>query len=252
MLFLDETYKAIQLHDLAEMFSNLIQRLKEHLDSKKTDIRGIDTLVQPVDLVFSPQLTQMLCNLRKCTTATAEMFFKFSDCLDFLNIEILQSIIEELGNEQLKLDIDKLVEDVCHFLKTTTVHHLKANGEALYKPETIPQGYRTCLQQFDCLHLEPVTIDVVEGIRKATRHAFHSPFLSLVACEMASTSLVLVYLVKENEIDTFSDSIKKCFANDSSGLVEQCRMEFLLLNDYMLHPYGCIQQVNNSNINFVG
>lgn len=236
------------IRDLTREFRKLINELKKELDSRYKDVDAVhDTLLNlppRLDNIYSSALDKKFHSLEKCSSHK-EMFSKLNDCWNFLDFEVLQRVIEEHGSDQLISDMNEYLQSLHLFRTGTTVYQLnKLSKELTYRPSAVPERYKTYVGE---LYKDPrdCTLEELECIRLETRYSIQEAPLSMAALilyEVFDNSVIVVWLVEEQEVGKLSESVKRLIATDS-GFIDRYDIIFLLLDDYMFYPFDCSQQV---------
>ncbi len=239
----------VKICNLTKKFHDLVINLRKQCSNVDNVSDTLMTLPQPVHLTYSQILDKMIDSLEEVqcggNVGVMRTFFKLNECWNFLDFEVLQCMIEEHGSEQLKIEMNSYLNNLCQFRKETTVHQLIRSESLLYKPEVVPERYKFYVQK---LNLDPktCTIQMLEDFRRDTRYSIQGAPLSVAALildEIFRSSVIVVWKVEEREVNRLSESIKELIATNYLGFIERYSIEFLLLDDYMLYPCNCIQQV---------
>lgn len=235
----DTTKKEITV--LCKKFQSLTYSLQEQLESNELSVvrKTVFFLPQPLEKVYSPFLGKKIRHITRCTSHF-EMFFIVQKCWNFIDPELLEHIIEEHGDRDLKSAMKSYHEDLVEFRKSTTVHRLVRNWGHKYKPGDIPDEYKKYVG--DCvakLHLNPetCTLEKLESLRNdvALYIGCHPLSKSCAAmmhqCHIAASSVIVVWLVALETVD-----IVYVLSKPVLQLIDRYAIEFLCLDDYIIYP----------------
>ena len=171
-----------KIDTLHEKFRSLVEDLRNQLDSQRIEVTDVrDTLLSlPRDLhvIYSPILEEMFRSLGRCESyGMRELFCKLGDCWNFIDIDLLESIIDEHGNTELRSAMEAYTKQLKMFCQSTTVHQLIEIWRPKFPKSSvldIPQGsHKHCkslvtrldrdartytIQELDCLRREALNV----------------------------------------------------------------------------------------------
>lgn len=239
---------------LYEKFRSLIKSIRSQLESQKKSIDEVhDTLLmlpQPLHKVYSPMLNEKFHSLEKCGSHR-EFFFKLQDCWNFIDFDLLEIIINDHGSDKLKADMKKYLKELSKFCKSTSVYQLINMWKPKYELSDIPDNHRKYVAQLD-QNPETCTIQELESLRNDTTSPICCAQLSkaaLIFFTFSGGSVTVVWIIEERAIDMLSSCITQLLnTNDVkffSQYINRYKILLLLLDDFMLFPHNCIEQVNN-------
>ena len=238
-----------EIKELKHRFDSLRDAVRKYLDDKKKDVADVhDTLSFNSDLqvVYSEIFDKKFHTLSKCEDFR-QFFRSLAECLNFVDFHLLECVIEEHGSTELNSKMKEYRRDLEKFLKSTTVDQLIRLWvpRPKYKPELLPTKYREYVVQLD-RHPETCTLEELEDLRSATRYSIQdAPLLTaaMVLFDVSDGSVTVVWKVQEGVVEVLSVALSRLIES-SSDFIERYKILVLLLDDYILFPFGCIEQVN--------
>ena len=173
----------VEIDSLQKKFRSLIKDLTKQLEnSRGIEMEDVhDTLLNlPLHLhvIYSPILDEMFHSLEKCKSYR-EFFFKMNDCWNFIDPDLLESIIEEHGSDGLKSAMKVYAKELEMFRQSTTVHQLIKVWQPRFPKSSIsdiPKGsHEQCKSLVTCLGRDArmYTIQELDCFRREAQNFPH-------------------------------------------------------------------------------
>lgn len=237
-----------EINSLHRKFFSLIKDFREQLNSQKKDIADVhDTLLylpQNLNAIYSPILEEMFHSLEKCESFR-KFFFKLNDCWNFIDYDLLESVIEEHGNAALKSAMNTYLKELSKFCQSTTVHQLikiwQPNYPNFYSPHSQQEDRKLFVSRLN-RDAKMYTIQELDHFRREAFH-FARPLstAALILYDIMPGSVTILWLVAEKDIDEFSSSISVLVK--TSQFIHQHGILFLCLDDCILYPVEEVREL---------
>ena len=238
-----------EIEELEFKFDSLRDAVRKYLDDEKKKVADVhDTLTynRRLQVVYSELFEEKSRALDRCEDFR-EFFRKLAECLNFVDFHLLECVIKKHGSTELRTQMSKYRGDLKKFLESTTVDQLIRlwDPRPIYRPELVPTEYRDYVIQLN-LHPKRCTLEELEDLRSTTRHSIQgAPLLTaaIILFDVSDGSVTVVWKVQEGVVKVLSVALSRLIES-SSDFIERYKILVLLLDDYILFPSGCIEQVN--------
>ena len=224
-----------KIYELESQFGELVQGIHEELQNDKEKLSKLPVIIRY-------RLPQRLKGIRhhiSCKPITEENFTEFfndlEDLWNFLDYDLLKSIIMTYKNPEL---IDKLriyEQNVGKFCVETTVSELIKYWMPRFDENEIPSEFKACVTE---LSLDPNTCKVkaLKDIQKKLKHSLPQE-LAMAAfyiCDIKHSSIRVVWLVWTDFISPIMDTMRKVF-HDNPNFVTENKISVFSLDSVILY-----------------
>ncbi len=238
-----------EFENLEEKFLSLIRKMGKHLDSEKVDVVDVyDTLYHMPNSqrkIYSRYLKSDDFRRRLDKSENNRDFFrKLDDLWCFFDSYPLQRIIKEYGDEALKSDMRKYLDEVEPFCERATVSQLLKTG---YRDSDIEleEKYRKCLAKFK--RSEKYTINDLRNFRRQFRWCVNPlEEFTVYFFDITPGCIFVQFIVLREEADPIlSHGVGEIVGRiRDRGLIEEYGVRNLILDDFILHPYNIREKVS--------
>ena len=235
----------VEIDSLHKKFRSLIKDLTKQLEnSRGIEMEDVhDTLLnlpQHLHVIYSPILDEKFHSLEKCKSYR-EFFFKMNDCWNFIDPDLLESIIEEHGSDGLKSAMKVYAKELEMFRQSTTVHQLIEMWQPKFPkssisdiPEVSHEHCKSLVTRLD-RDARMYTIQELDCFRREAQKFAHPLSISaMILYDIISGSVTIVWLVSEDDIDTVSQLVPELVK--TSSFIEQHKIVFLSFDGYIQYP----------------
>lgn len=232
-----------EIKSLHRKFHSLIKYFREKFERVEvTDVH--DTLLSlPPDLqaIYSPVLDKMFHELEKCESHK-EFFSKLNDCWNFIDFDLLEPIVEEHGDNELKSAFETYRKELELFRQSTTVYQLIEIWKPKFRSHLsdIPEKSRDDCKMFVSRLDKDAKAFTVQELDHFRRNAFDFVHpLSVAAVILHNiiiSSVTIAWLVAKENVDILSKFISELIHTSPSAFIDSHGIVFLSLDDYILYP----------------
>jgi hypothetical protein len=235
-----------EIESLNDRFHKLIDLAKAQLESEKKEIadvyKTLQTLPPRLSQIYTPILKEKMSDLRD-SQSYSDFFFELNANWSYIDIELLERIVERHGDDELKSAMKAYLADLHRFRRTTSVHqlvHVKG-WEPTYKPFD-KEKYKQYIAR---LERDPKTCSLqeLEDLRKDTSFSIHDQPLStavLILHEITLCCVTVVWLVTAENVDVLLVSITELI--NSSNFIDRYGIDFLSLDGHIIYPMENVSQ----------
>ena len=228
-----------RIYELESQFGELVKGVHKDLQNDKQKLSELPDIIRY-------KLPQRLKGIRhhiSYKSITEENFPEFfndlEDLWNFLDYDLLKSIIMTYKNPEL---IDKLrtyEQNVGKFCAETTVSELIKYWMPRFDESEIPDKFKECVTE---LSLDPNTCKVkaLKDIQKKLRHSLPQE-LAMAAfyiCDVKHSSVRVVWLVWTDFISPIMDTMRKVFHSNPNFVTENKISVFSLDNVILYSTYN--------------
>ena len=209
------------IYELESQFGELVQGIHEDLQNDKQKLSQLPVIIR----YRLPQRLKGINDHIPYESITKEnfpeFFKKLEDLWNFLDYDLLKSIIMTYKNAEL---IDKLriyEQNVCKFCAETTVSELIKYWMPRFDENEIPDKFKACVTE---LSLDPSTCKVkaLKDIQKKLRHSLPQE-LAMAAfyiCDIKHSSVRVVWLVWTDFISPIMDTMRNVVHANANFVTE--------------------------------
>ena len=213
------------------------------------DVQDTLLLNQQLTIVYSKVFQENLQNPEEINNF-GQFFIILSECLNFIDCDILESVIEEHGSTELQSQMTSYCQDLKAFRQSTTVDQLlrlwiPKNSKPIYRPQLIPKGYKDYVVKLK-QNPKTCTLEELESLRNDTSRSIQdAPLLTaaIILHEVTSGSVIAVWRVKEDVVELLSAALSRLVESCNSSFIQRYKIKIMLLDDYILFSRNSMEQV---------